>query len=227
MKADLHIHSFFSNGDSSPERIVDIAIERGINCICIADHEEVKGAIRAMKFAFDKNILVVPGIEVFTASGEILGINVKEAIPKGLSPEKTIEEIRRQGGLVSIPHPFHWPNNHFRGGEKRIISLKPDAVEVFNGSAVYRYANQKALDFAKRNNISFTAGSDAHRLEFVGRAYIETLKDFSSAQELLDEIKGNRVKIGGERLNKWEVFKNFSGTDAGKLLKFCSSNFKK
>ena len=74
MKIDLHIHTKFSwDGFSSPREVVDAAIQKGIDCICITDHNEIKGAIEAMKYGFDKNILVLPGIEILSLDGDILG----------------------------------------------------------------------------------------------------------------------------------------------------------
>ena len=65
--------------------MVKTAIEKKIDCICVTDHGEIRGAIKAMKLAYDKNILVIPGIEILSASGDILGINVRKKIPNGLS----------------------------------------------------------------------------------------------------------------------------------------------
>lgn len=221
MKADLHIHSNFSDGSSSPEEIVDKAIEKGLDCICVSDHQEVEGAIRAMKYAFDKNILVIPGIEILTFSGEILGINVRKVIPDGLSAEETVKQIRNQKGLVVIPHPFHWPGYHFRGGEEKILSLFPDAVEIFNASVFYSFVNKKALDLSRKNNLAFTAGSDAHRAEFVGRAYLEIDRNVSSEKEFLEEIKKGEGRVGGTALSRLELFRNFSKSDVRKIIKSC------
>lgn len=223
MKADLHVHTNFSpDGLSSPKEIVKAAIEKNIDCICITDHHEIKGAIEAMKFSFDKNILIISGIEILTTSGDVLGINVKKIIPDGLSVEKTIEEIRKQGGMAVIPHPFDWPVVNFRGGEKKLCSIDFDAIEAFNSSVIFKSANQKAFNFSQKNNLPITASSDAHRAEFVGRGYIEISRSILSEKEVLEEIKNKKVKINGKPLNFWEVFKNSSKADLKDLynLKF-------
>ena len=207
MKADLHIHTTFSDGVSSPQEIVKAAIKKDIKCICITDHGEVEGAIRAMKFAFDKDILVIPGIEVTTTSGHILGINVKRAIPDGLSAKQTINQIRKQGGLAVIAHPFDWPIEDFLGGEEIIRAISPDGIEVFNAAVLVKSSNKKAFDFASRNNFCFTAGSDAHRADFIGRGYLEISDKVQSAEDLLREIRDKRVKPGGTPLSFWEILK--------------------
>jgi predicted metal-dependent phosphoesterase TrpH len=209
MKADLHIHTNFSDGFSSPQEVVKAAIEKNINCVCITDHHETKGAIEAMRFGFDKDILVIPGIEVTTKLGHILGINIKKIIPAGLSPERTIEEIRRQGGLAIIAHPFDWPIEDFMGGEEKIRALGPDLVgiEVFNAAVFARSSNKTAFDFARKNNFSFTAGSDSHRADFLGRGYLELPDNIQSTEDLLEAIKKKTAEAKGTPLSAWEMLK--------------------
>jgi len=205
MKADLHIHSNFSDGISSPQEIVKAAIEKGIDCICITDHQEIKGAIEAMRFGFDKDILVIPGIEITTKSGDVLGINVKKIIPNGLSTKETIKEIKRQGGIAAIPHFFAWPLNNFRGKKEDFLAV--DAIEVFN-AALFNFLNKKAFKLSGKYNLPFTAGSDAHRADFVGRGFIETSKDIFSEKDLIKEIMENKVEAKGKVLRPWEMVRN-------------------
>lgn len=205
MKADLHIHSNFSDGISSPQEIVKAAIEKNIDCICITDHQEVRGTIEAMRFGFDKNILIIPGIEITTKLGDVLGINVKKIIPNGLSMKETVKEIRRQGGIAVIPHFFAWPINNFRG--KKEDFLTADAIEIFNAS-LFNFLNKKAFNLSRKYNLPFTAGSDAHRADFVGRGFIETSKDIFSEKDLIKEIMENRIKSKGKVLRPWEMARN-------------------
>ncbi len=217
MKIDFHAHTKFSwDGFSQPEEVVDEAIKKGIDCICITDHGEIEGATQAMKYGFDKNILVVPGIEIFSRFGDILGINIKKIVPSGLSVKDTVEEIHKQGGIAIIPHPFNWPVGNFKGGEKDF--LLADAVEIFNASAL-GFTNKKAENLSKKMNLCFTAGSDAHRAKFVGRGYLEIPKDISSEKELIQEVK-NKTGLGkGQSLNFKEKFENSLKMDLRKILK--------
>ena len=211
MKADLHIHTYYSfDGFSSPKEIVKTAISKGINCIAITDHNEIKGAIEAMRFAFDKDILVIPGIEILSEAGDILGLNVKEIIPDGLSAEKTIEEIKKRGGIAVIPHPFDWPLENFFLKKNGIKNLNIDAIEVFNASVFFKSSNKKAFDFAREYDLAFSAGSDAHQAKFVGRGYLEFKKKINSEIELIEEIKNKKAKVGGKALGFWEVAGNSS-----------------
>lgn len=207
MKADLHLHTNFSfDGLSSPKEVVRAAIEKGIDCICITDHKEVRGAIEAMKFAFDKSILVIPGIEIKTKLGDILGINVKKIIPDNLSLEETVKKIKEQGGLAVIAHPFQWPIGNFRGKEKEFLTV--GAVEAFNAN-LFDFSNKRALDFAQKHNFLVTAGSDAHFAEFIGRGYLEISKEnILSEKDILEEIINKRIKIQGKNFNFKERIKD-------------------
>lgn len=227
MKADLHVHTNFSyDGLSSPKEIVEAAIKKNIDCICITDHEEIKGAVEAMKFGFDKDILVIPGIEILTTSGDLLGINVKKIIPSGLPVEQTVKEIRKQGGIAVIPHPFDKPMTGFWGGEKKLRTIDIDGIEVFNGSVILKRSNQKALNFCQRMNLSFTAGSDAHKAGFVGRGYIEFPKDVRSVKGLIEEIINKKGEVRGRALSFWEVLKNITSADAKKTIGYCRLRLK-
>ena len=206
MKADLHIHTRFSyDGVSSPKNIIETALSRGINCVCITDHRTIQGAVEALRAGFDKNILVIPGIEVRTKLGDILGLNIKKLIPDGLSAQETIKKIREQGGMAIIAHPFAWPVRYFKGKGEEILTA--DGIEGFNASLL-NFSNQQALNYAQKYNIPFTAGSDAHMADFVGTGYLEISKDISSENEVLEEIRKKRVKIRGNRISYLGIFKN-------------------
>jgi hypothetical protein len=199
MKLDLHLHTNFSyDGLSSPAKIVKAAIEKRLDGICITDHNEIKGATEAISLA--RGILVLPGIEVKSREGDVLGINVKEIIPDGLPAEEVIEEIIKKGGLPAIAHPFDFflP---FKGIEKLTPFLlkKGVAIEVYNASIFYNVLNKVADKFCNDFNLPFIAGSDAHSSEFVGKAYIEIPKDNLSPEEILDEIKKRNCKVSFEK----------------------------
>lgn len=222
MKADLHIHTNFSyDASSSPKEVVDSAIEKGIDCICITDHGEIKGAVEAVKYGFDKDILIIPGIEILSRSGDVLGVNVKKIIPNGLSLDKTVEEIKKQGGMAVIPHPFGWPSvTSFWGDKKKICASGANTIETFNASLIFSFSNRRALNFSQQNNLSFTAGSDAHRADFVGRGYLEIPETVSSEKDIMEKIALKKGKIGGKPLNFKELLANGSRANLNIVLRY-------
>lgn len=198
MKCDLHVHTHYSyDSNASVKAMVDSAIKNGIDCIAITDHDEIKGVFEAQQYAKDKSILIMPGIEVKSREGDILALNVQELIPKNLSAEETIEKIKEQGGLAIIAHPFgDW--HGFKKDLKDFID-KADGIEILNASIFT--GNKKALEFVKKHNIAFIAGSDAHEPKFVGRAYLEIPGQNLSVEQILEAIKNKKCKACGEELS--------------------------
>lgn len=70
---DLHIHSQASgDGEFAPEKIVDMAIEKNLSHIAIADHESIESVKGALEYSKDKDITVIPACEVFTSCDDRL-----------------------------------------------------------------------------------------------------------------------------------------------------------
>jgi predicted metal-dependent phosphoesterase TrpH len=202
MKCDFHIHTSYSfDSNSSPKEIVDKAIKEGVNCIAITDHGEIKGALEAMEYAKGKPILIIPGIEVKSKEGDILGLNVKEKIPNKLSARETIRRIKEQGGFVVIPHPFGLFCK-FRGNLKELIK-EIDAIEVLNTS-IFGNGNEIAKKFAKENNLPFTVGTDSHSPNFIGKCYLEIPGENLSIEEIFERIKKKEGKVVGKKANFFE-----------------------
>jgi predicted metal-dependent phosphoesterase TrpH len=104
LRADFHSHSHYSRDSViSPQAFIDRCLRKGIDCIAVTDHNEIEGAFVIQKLAPFK---VIVGEEVKTSEGEIIGLFLKELVPKGMSPEDTIDCIHEQGGLAVIPHPY-------------------------------------------------------------------------------------------------------------------------
>ena len=199
LKADLHIHTRYSLDCNTPlEEIIGCCQQRDINCIAIADHGTIEGALKMQKIA---PFPVIIAEEVMTPYGEIMGMFLTEGIPSGISVEETISRIRAQSGLVVIPHPFDRlrPSALDGGILADLVAQKQiDAIEVFNSrTPLYRSSN-KARAFARKHGIQGTAGSDAHTPYEVGNAYVE-MPEFSGRDDFLESLA--RGKIIGRRTN--------------------------
>lgn len=217
MKCDLHCHTSYSHDSTArPEEMVEAALRKGINCLAICDHGETKGARKAAEYAKDKPILIIPGIEIKSKQGDILGLNIKEIIPNKLPASETIERIRELGGLAAIPHPFGWSCS-FKGDLENIIPERDNlgetdssqaplgtlAIEVLNAS-IFGRGNKKALAFSKNHRLPKTVGSDAHFPNFIGRVYLEIPGDNFSVEEVLDRIKKGAVTVHGREAEFFE-----------------------
>lgn len=100
---DLHVHTYCSDGEHSPEKTVEIAKLSGITDVAITDHDTCTGVERAMIKGREIGIEVIPGIEVTAYESEeihVLGyyVNYKssklddyaELLKKDLKNEENI-----------------------------------------------------------------------------------------------------------------------------------------
>ena len=197
LKADLHIHTKYSmDCNTSLEKVISRCLETGINCIAVADHGTIDGALKMQSLA---PFPVIVAEEILTPHGEIMGMFLKENIPSGLSVEETIARIRAQGGLVCIPHPFDIFKQSALG-DKIVGALldQIDIIEVFNSrSPLLRYS-AKAQVFAQKYGITKSAGSDAHTPYEIGNAYVE-MPEFSGKDDFINALE--KGKIFGHRTN--------------------------
>lgn len=183
-KADTHVHTDYSGFNSlglmsfpesviDPEKQVDDARRRGLDVLCITDHNEVAGGILAQKYArkFD-DIDVVVGDEVMTDQGEVIGLWMTEKLEKWLSPEEAVDLIHEQGGVAIAPHPF---SVHVNGMQEKILDLPLEGIEVINGGHPDPYSNLMAQRVAERypGKWATVSGSDAHSLFTAGYNWTE------------------------------------------------------
>lgn len=218
MKIDFHCHSYYSkDGISSPEKLIKMALKKGLDGIALTDHDTTKGWKSAIEAAKKLNAVLILGQEVKIKKngktlGEILGYFLKKEInPKRKGPEQVIDEIKKQGGIAIIAHPYNW-KKPFKDLEK--YKNLVDGIEVFNARSQTKRGNEKALDFAQRNNLPITAGSDAHSCFEIANAHLEA--EVKTVEELKKAILEKRVKIFGKQS---PIFVHtFAGI--GKLLHF-------
>jgi predicted metal-dependent phosphoesterase TrpH len=209
LRLDLHNHtSFSSDGLMSPAALLTGAKAKGIHCIAVTDHNTVQGALEALALAEADPSLprVIPGIELNTADGEIIGLYVWENVPSGLPLLESVARIRGQGGLVYLPHPcdFFRRGAISRGERMRAAELA-DIIEVVNGRSLGPRAGSKAGGLARRLNKPRGAGSDAHREAEIGLAYV-TVDAYPSRDTLVSLVTAGAV---GHGLSPWEYLVNW------------------
>ncbi len=197
LKADLHIHTKYSMDCDMPlERIISRCQEVGIDCIAIADHGSIEGALKMQEMA---PFPVIIAEEILTPYGEIMGVFLKEDIPTNISIEEAIAGIKAQDALVCLPHPFDTLRG-LRLNSKRLEELagQIDMVEVFNARSPFFWTATRARNFAIKHDIPQTAGSDAHSPVEIGNAYVEML-EFNNKEEFLQSL--SKSEIHGHRSN--------------------------
>jgi len=185
---DLHMHTDHSYDCATPvEVLLAQARARGLGAIAVTDHNEISGAIEARAKA--DGVKVIVGEEVKTAEqGEVIGLFIEEKIPRGMTLPETIAEIRRQGGLVYVPHPFD--RLHSVPDYQHLLDVldEVDAIEVFNPRVAIAEFNDEALRFAAKYRIPAGAGSDAHVPQGLGSVRIR-MRDFGTPAEFLESLR--------------------------------------
>ena len=191
LKADFHIHTAYSmDCETSAEKIIGRCLETGINCITIADHGTIEGALKMQSLA---PFPVIIAEEILTPHGEIMGMFLNEGIPSGLSIEQTISRIKAQGALVCLPHPFDTLRG-LRLNSTRLEELADqiDVIEVFNARSPFLRAANKARTFARKFDIPGTAGSDAHTPNEIGNTYVE-MPEFNGKDDFRQALSKGKV----------------------------------
>jgi len=199
-RADLHLHTSFSDGWPSPAEVVDhVTLETELDVIAVTDHDTIEGALRAS--AHSERIGGVPviiGEEVSSRQGHILGLFLERRVRPGLSAAATVDEIHSQGGLAIAAHPF-WRTKRiaerFGGPVHGIGWLAADldfgAVEVENSTPGLGFANVLARRLAEGAGCACVGGSDAHILDAIGKS--ATAFSGRSARALRSAVEKGRT----------------------------------
>jgi len=199
-RADLHTHTkysglgvfpmlgfYYPESATEPEALVMEAERKGLDLICITDHNTIKGALKVRN---KKNVVV--GEEVTTKDGELIGLFLNEEIKPQLSAVETVERIHEQGGIAVAPHPYSVICNCL--GDLA-FSLDIDGIEVFNAYHRDGYSNRMAQIDSAHVDKAQVGGSDAHYIEMVGNGY--TIFEGKDSEDLYKALKNRRTEAAG------------------------------
>jgi predicted metal-dependent phosphoesterase TrpH len=186
---DLHMHTDHSPDCATPvEVLLATAREQGLGAIAVTDHNEISGALEALAQSQASGPKVIVGEEIKTAGqGEVIGLFIQEKIARGLSLQDTVAEIKRQGGVVYVPHPFD--RMHAVPDYAHLLTIldQVDAIEVYNPRVAIGSFNEEAVRFAAKYRIIAGAGSDSHVAQGLGSVRIR-MRDFHGPQEFLQSL---------------------------------------
>lgn len=192
MRVELHCHSHYSKGTKlpieaipSPREIMHEAKRRGLDAVALTDHNHVGGWAEARREAKRQGLVFIPGCEISTREGHILGIGLTDQVPRDRGVEETVDLIHDQGGLAIAPHPFD-----IKGDGVREAFRHADAAEVFNAMNFDRFSNWVMR--RKIGSLPGTVGSDAHTLAMIGNCV--NLIPGTTMDDVLAGIKKNRVR---------------------------------
>jgi predicted metal-dependent phosphoesterase TrpH len=191
---DLHMHTSWSHDCSiQVDELLEHAEAIGLGAIAVTDHNRFGGAQEAVELARGRDLVVIPGEEVKTdTQGEVIGLFLREEIPRGLSFADTIAAIRAQDALVYLPHPF---DRRHAVPDARTLHrhlADVDVFEVYNARLIRETFNDEALRFARKYDLTMGAGSDAHVLLGVGAGAVK-MRAFSDPEEFLVSLRSAEI----------------------------------
>lgn len=197
LRLDLHVHSVRSpDGRMELEEIAERARAAGLQGAAVCDHDLAAEGLPSFP-----DLLLIPGTEVSTDQGHLLGLFVTEPV-RSRDFAGAAEEIRRQGGLAVLAHPFQRSRD-----PDRLIPLVPllDGLEVWNSRADRKnpQANRMAADFARSRRLRPFAGSDAHLPQEVGNGVTTVEADSLTLEAVKAALLGGAAQVSGRRSPAW------------------------
>jgi predicted metal-dependent phosphoesterase TrpH len=178
MRVDYHFHTGSSyDSRTTPEAVLERALSAQLDVLCVTDHDTIEGALELGRIRCPA-VEVVVGCEFTAEDGShLIGLGLRDMISERRIPA-LLEEIRLQGGLVLLPHPFRRGSGIFRNEARRSeaflreVLSRTHLVECFNGRDSYEKNRQSHL-FALAHGLPAVAGSDAHTPDEIGTVYVE------------------------------------------------------
>ncbi len=210
--ADLHLHTIHSyDGTASLPAVLSRAKQLGLDVIAITDHDEIAGALKAMKIASIYGVEVIPGIEITTADGDLLAFFITEKVDAGLSLIETVLRVRELGGVCIAPHPMAGGMGMKSLSARTILKALRDplvaetllGIETYNATALDRMSNHYARILANQLDIAQVGNSDAHVVDAIGLGATEF--EGSNTADLLIALKNGTTKV--RRQKEWSMFK--------------------
>lgn len=204
LRAELHCHNVFSNfhlGTKEPPYDCNVtfreqlekANELDLRVLFVTNHNTLDGYSQILKYKNNhqkfKNIQIYPAEEISTDTGaHVLAYGIHTEISPGLPMEEIIDEIKKQNGISSAPHPFGLVD------ALREKAKNCDMIEVFNSNNVDVISNLKANQYAMENNLTQVSGSDSHVNSTLGRC-VNVINSENTLDDVLSAMHHNKIQI--------------------------------
>ena len=214
--ADIHIHSIYSHDATSsiPAILKYAADHTRLDVLAITDHDSLKGNREVVQLAPRYGLEVIPGCEISTADGHLLGLFMDKPVPPGLSLIESALRVGEQGGVCVVPHPMARGTSSVSLETLRKALQFPAVarcllgVEVYNGGLVYTRSNQTVRALSSSLPLACVGNSDSHYLNSIGQGSTEfsgfSASDFRAALESRVTIVHEGVGLTGMKaLREW------------------------
>ena len=193
MLVDMHLHESTDSSDSkiSLEEIVTTARGRGLDAVCIPDHDSMGLREYAAEYSDRTGFPIFVGIEFFSLQGDITAWGIEDYPGCRVDAQDFINHVNEAGGFCVSCHPFR---NNNRGLEENLRAVKGlHGVEVLNGSTALE-ANRRAFSYCRELGLKTIGASDAHTMGQIGKyatwlpEKVDCLKDF------VEQLKTRQVR---------------------------------
>ena len=200
--ADLHMHTIYSyDGTASVPSVLTRAKKIGLDVIAITDHDEIDGSLKALELAPAYGVEVIPGMEVTTAEGDLLALNVTEKIQRDMSLIETVLKVGKLGGFCIAPHPMAGgigmkslsASSIRKALREREAARILIGIETYNATTIDKMSNHYAHILGESLDIAKLGNSDAHIVEAIGLCMTEFAGH--TAKDLLKAIRTGRTTI--------------------------------
>ncbi|HID19243.1 TPA: PHP domain-containing protein [Candidatus Bathyarchaeota archaeon] len=208
LRIDLHVHTNYS-GDSklTIEALASSALENELDGVAITDHDTCE-ALKQVKKLEEQGLLVIPGIEISSSDGHIIGLGINKLIPSGLPADETIREIKRLGGIAIAAHPLCPFKKSV--GEEVLRTAGFNAIEVLNASTlpiIYASEARKLNRLCEELKLPQVGGSDSHTPETVGRAYTLVEVEERTVRAVVKTVRNGKTIPEGSRISLQEAIR--------------------
>lgn len=202
IKLDLHVHTIYS-GDSfiTPEIALKYAKIKKLDGFAITDHDTLKAYNILRKKNHNNELIIIPGMEIKTHIGEVIGLFINEEINvRDNNFVSIVEKIKENNGLVVIPHPFDFlRDNRLKINllSDNMIKKYIDGIEIINSRIIFKRCVNKARKFNRKYQLFETGGSDAHSNEEIGNGYTIINDVDYSLESIRKSLLANKSKSMG------------------------------
>jgi len=197
IKTVIHIHTEHSSDcDVSLEALAWSVVNERIGCVAITDHDTIEGAVRFREMT---NAEVIIGEEISPREGHLIGLFLQERIPPGLGVRETALAIRKQGGLVLVPHPFVRAFSCGLRDHLDLIADVIDAVEINNAQNLRRRPDRRARRYAQETGLVSYVGADTHLGGTLAPCF-QMMRPFTGPADFLDALAAAELWPGRHSL---------------------------
>jgi hypothetical protein len=204
LKADLHLHTAEDPLDRikyTAKELISKASNEGFDVISITNHNQMTFNKDLFRYAQERGILLIPGVEMTIRRRHVLILNPPPG--KICSDFSSLAKLRRPEVLIIAPHPYFPSTYSLNGYLLKHLSLF-DALEYCHFYSPLMNFNQKALEISEFYGFPLVGNSDAHFLSQLGTTY-SLIYGEKNLESIFWAIRQNRVEVVTRPLKPLEM----------------------